>query len=53
LRSKTVHISSAILAAKSPYFYKVISQTFNHAFISLLVSMVATPHVFAFWTTEF
>ena len=27
LRSKTVHISSAILAAKSPYFYKVISRT--------------------------
>ncbi len=23
LRSKSVHISSAILAAKSPYFYKV------------------------------
>lgn len=29
LRSKTVHISSAILAAKSPYFYKVFSDYFS------------------------
>lgn len=37
LSSKTVHISSAILAAKSPYFYKVLAQLDSHVGLKDLI----------------
>lgn len=47
LSSKIVHISSAILAAKSPYFYKVCAQLDSHVGLKDLITRACICWVFS------
>lgn len=42
-----LHISSPILAAKSPFFYKVINQSINPSFDSSVLSMCVSLTFFS------